>query len=730
MAVPFKVDAAVVAEIQQKFPACQHHGRRHQLFLLLEEPTSGTLAWLYMVVMTGLIFFSVVTTALETTEDAAGMSDALLEGGWVDVGLNLIFTLELALRFAVSHQKRTFFTSRDWRITQEHFFNLVDLGSVLPFYLEFIFSEDFVNNNKVFQVLTTMRPTLRLLKVCRNFSGFSLLVRCIDIALPQLPVPLFLLFTLVLFFGSLIWEIEGKKNTALSPAVSTIPSAMWFSVVSVSTVGYGDVKPTTDTSKILAAVLIIIGILYMAVPLTVVGNAFEHVWANRALVDTLHKARRRLRIDAIDALTFEQIFVDVAERRAPEIPNRPHTQPVLDALGFVILLRVVGITFAVRRLRFTFNFLDEEGLGYATFRQVARTLYSDEDLSATNNGLRLDLTDHDDQVGDTEKKEEELPTVDSLRALLNAINQLEQDFDEAVHSIQLDLQTFQPGAPVPKLPDRPVPKVSSRGSPREEQRSALGATVGAGVNAAAGRGAAALSAGAAAAQRAAQRMSAAAGLMGVGLSNVPRVIESIASSPSAPSTTRGSRASLPHLLVNALHGASPRPSQAASSQPSVLSGAGVQLPVEAAGQEDVLVVSRYAAVPLRPQSARGAGTPEVSSAKSRATSAPALASREPKPEPAASSSDPDSRSSSLPAAVITAESWPPPPANAVATENSSEPAPDSPAPPLHQQHHPDCGSDLEEPEPESLAHDAACANASVVPAEVVTLVDADTEMPC
>ena len=60
-----------------------------------------------------------------------------------------------------------------------------------------------------------------------------------------------------------------------------IPRAMWFSFVTVSTVGYGDVSPTTWRGQLFVCVVIICGLIFLAMPLAIVGNTFSQVWDDR-----------------------------------------------------------------------------------------------------------------------------------------------------------------------------------------------------------------------------------------------------------------------------------------------------------------------------------------------------------------------------------------------------------------------------------------------------------------
>merc|ERR1719387_2977505 len=74
-----------------------------------------------------------------------------------------------------------------------------------------------------------------------------------------------------------------------------MPDAMWFVVVSVTTVGYGDTIPKTLFGRLVSALLAIVGVLYMAMPLTIVGQAFNETWKNRDQIILVERLRQRVR---------------------------------------------------------------------------------------------------------------------------------------------------------------------------------------------------------------------------------------------------------------------------------------------------------------------------------------------------------------------------------------------------------------------------------------------------
>merc|ERR1712232_565279 len=76
--------------------------------------------------------------------------------------------------------------------------------------------------------------------------------------------------------------------------IVSMPHAMWLVIVTLSTVGYGDVYPTTDWGRFVTALVVLMGVFYMAMPLTIVGQAFNVTWRNRGRIILINQMRMRL----------------------------------------------------------------------------------------------------------------------------------------------------------------------------------------------------------------------------------------------------------------------------------------------------------------------------------------------------------------------------------------------------------------------------------------------------
>jgi voltage-gated potassium channel len=134
---------------------------------------------------------------------------------------------------------------------------LVDLLAVLPFYLSLGIDARFLR-------------VLRILKLARYIKSLQILQRVVYRKRGQLAGTLIVLGVMLIFTSCLIWSVEHKVN----PNIDSIPAAMWWSVVTLTTVGFGDTVPVTSFGKFAAGFVAVIGISMFAFPTAVLGAGF------------------------------------------------------------------------------------------------------------------------------------------------------------------------------------------------------------------------------------------------------------------------------------------------------------------------------------------------------------------------------------------------------------------------------------------------------------------------
>ncbi len=228
------------------------------------ETLSGKI---FDIVLIVAILGSVAVTMLESVESIAVLNESLFFG--FEVVFTLFFTVEYFLRIYCSSSSKAYVFS---------FFGLVDLLATLPFYIQL-----FVPGA---QSLTIVRG-LRIMRVFRvlKLNQYALAGQQLNAALkqswPKIFVFLITIITSVSIMGTLIYMIEGREN-----GFTSIPKAVYWAVVTMTTVGYGDLTPQTDLGQFTSVVLMILGYGVLAVPTGIVTSEVIKINSNQEYTRT------------------------------------------------------------------------------------------------------------------------------------------------------------------------------------------------------------------------------------------------------------------------------------------------------------------------------------------------------------------------------------------------------------------------------------------------------------
>lgn len=204
-----------------------------------------------------LIVISVLVVVLDSVEDLHDQSGAvfvILE--WI---FTVVFTIEYGLRIYSARRRARYVFS---------FFGLVDLLAILPTYLVSFFPG--AQTLMAIRVLRLLR-VFRVFKIVRMLGEAHALMRAIRLSLPKISVFLGSVLIIVIVIGTAMHLIEGAEH-----GFSSIPVSMYWAIVTLTTVGYGDIAPVTPVGQMLAATLMIMGYGIIAVPTGIVSAELVH----------------------------------------------------------------------------------------------------------------------------------------------------------------------------------------------------------------------------------------------------------------------------------------------------------------------------------------------------------------------------------------------------------------------------------------------------------------------
>ncbi len=237
----------------EKTENSNHNSIRERIWriIFLSESTP---AKAFDVVLLFLIGSSILVIMLESVSSIQEKHGSLLFNiEWV---FTILFTIEYFTRLCVVRKKRRYVLS---------FFGIVDLLSVLPTYIGL-----FITGGGHFIIIRILRMLrmFRILKMVNHMGETNVLLNALKASRPKIAVFVFGLLAIVCIEGTLMYVLEGSVEGSM---FTSIPQSIYWGIVTVTTVGYGDITPVTVAGKMLASVMMVTGFAIIAVPTGIVS---------------------------------------------------------------------------------------------------------------------------------------------------------------------------------------------------------------------------------------------------------------------------------------------------------------------------------------------------------------------------------------------------------------------------------------------------------------------------
>lgn len=223
--------------------------RLHEI--IFEADTSA--GKLFDVILLVLIAFSIIIVMLESVHDFNAKYHNILY--YLEWTLTIIFTIEYFLRIYSVYKPFEYITS---------FFGVVDLMAILPTFLSLIFIG--THYLLVIRGLRLIRM-FRIFKLGHHVNQGRIILKSVKASIPKITVFLYFVILMVIIFGSIMYLIEGNTNENFD----NIPRSVYWAIVTLTTVGYGDIAPITPLGQLLASMVMILGYAVIAVPTGIVS---------------------------------------------------------------------------------------------------------------------------------------------------------------------------------------------------------------------------------------------------------------------------------------------------------------------------------------------------------------------------------------------------------------------------------------------------------------------------
>jgi voltage-gated potassium channel len=231
--------------------------RLHEIVFEADTPAGRA----FDVVLLVSILASILTVALDSVADIHALhGDALYVAEWF---FTILFSIEYVVRLLCVGRPLRYAAS---------FFGIVDLLAILPTYVSLLVGG--AQSLIVIRALRLLR-VFRILKLAHFVGEAAFLVTAMRASMRKIIVFLGAVVTLVLIIGAAMYVIEGEEN-----GFSSIPLAVYWAVVTLTTVGYGDIAPQTVPGRVLASLVMILGYGIIAVPTGIVSAEMMGAAAN------------------------------------------------------------------------------------------------------------------------------------------------------------------------------------------------------------------------------------------------------------------------------------------------------------------------------------------------------------------------------------------------------------------------------------------------------------------
>lgn len=202
-----------------------------------------------------LLWLIVLSTIVVMLESITGLRDAYGDWFmWAEYAFTFVFTIEYVLRLWTARKPIGYATS---------FYGIIDLLSILPTYLALVItSSQYLMVIRIFRLMRVFR----VLKVARFMNEADSLWNSLKASRAKIGVFLFAVMNVAVIMGTIMYIVEGGEH-----GFTSIPRSIYWAVVTMTTVGFGDIHPTTDLGQFFSLILMIMGYGIIAVPTGIVG---------------------------------------------------------------------------------------------------------------------------------------------------------------------------------------------------------------------------------------------------------------------------------------------------------------------------------------------------------------------------------------------------------------------------------------------------------------------------
>ncbi|KAL3978723.1 hypothetical protein ACER0C_019785 [Sarotherodon galilaeus] len=252
---------------------------RETMWRAFENPHTSTMALVFYYVTGFFIAVSVITNVVETVPCGATANQKDMPCGerytvaffCMDTACVMIFTVEYLLRLFAAPSRYRFMRS---------VMSIIDVVAILPYYIGLVMT----NNEDVSGAFVTLRVfrVFRIFKFSRHSQGLRILGYTLKSCASELGFLLFSLTMAIIIFATVMFYAEKGSS---SSKFTSIPASFWYTIVTMTTLGYGDMVPKTIAGKIFGSICSLSGVLVIALPVPVIVSNFSRIYHQNQRAD-------------------------------------------------------------------------------------------------------------------------------------------------------------------------------------------------------------------------------------------------------------------------------------------------------------------------------------------------------------------------------------------------------------------------------------------------------------
>ncbi|GMT14590.1 hypothetical protein PFISCL1PPCAC_5887, partial [Pristionchus fissidentatus] len=204
---------------------------------------------------------------------------------YIDLTCNVWFTLELIIRTIFCPSFHRFLSSP---------LTIIDFTATTSYYFDLILQAILVSTGSPVTIdFLSIVCVLRLFKLAQHFSGLKILIQTFKASAQELLLLVFFVLLAIVIFAALVYYAERSQINPNNQFTS-IPAGLWWSLITVSTVGFGDMVPKTYLGMLVGSLCALMGLLTIALPVPVIVSNFSNLYSHSQARAKLPKKRRRV----------------------------------------------------------------------------------------------------------------------------------------------------------------------------------------------------------------------------------------------------------------------------------------------------------------------------------------------------------------------------------------------------------------------------------------------------